>query len=158
MTSSSSGIVHHTFVIERNFPKPLERVFAAFADPVRKRRWYAEGDHKIEQYEMNFGVGGSEKLRYRFHEGHPIAGSQIEVETIYQDIVPEKRIVMTTKMSMNAKPIEVMVTSFEFLGTPTGTDLVLTHQGTFIEWPQGPGMIEEGWRALLEKLAQEAMN
>jgi len=158
MTSTSSSIIHDTFVIERNFPKPVASVYAAFADPVRKRRWYAEGDHKIEQFEMDFRIGGSETLRYRFHEGHPIAGSQIENETFYQDILPEKRIVMTTRMSLNAKPVEVVLTSFEFLPAEAGTDLILTHQGTFIDWPSGPGMIEEGWRALFEKIAKELMN
>jgi uncharacterized protein YndB with AHSA1/START domain len=147
--------IHSTFVIERNYPQTPERVFAAFAQPARKRRWYAEGDHEIQEFELEFRVGGNERFRYRFKEGHPIAGSEILNEGTYQDIVPEKYIVMTSKMSLNGKPIIVMLATFEFLSAETGTDLILTHQGTFLASMPGPQMIEEGWRTLLDRVAKE---
>lgn len=148
-------VVHSTFFIERNYPQPPERVFAAFEQPSRKRRWYAEGDHEIQEFEMEFRVGGSERYSYRFKEGHPIAGSAIANESTYQDIVAEKRIVTTTRMSLNGKPILVAVLTLEFVASATGTDLVFTNQGTFIDWPDGPGMIEHGWRALFDRLGKE---
>ena len=104
---------------------------------------------------MEFRVGGSERLRYRFKEGHPIAGSEIANESTYHDIVPESRIVMTTRMALNGKPITVMLSTFEFRPSATGTDLILTHQGTYIDWPDGVRMIEEGWRGLLARLEKE---
>ena len=148
-------VVHSTFVIERNYPQPPERVFAAFEQPSRKRRWYAEGDHEIQEFEMEFRVGGSERFSYRFKEGHPIAGSAIANESTYQDILAEKRIVTTTRMSLNGKPILVAVLTLEFVASANGTDLVFTNQGTFIDWPDGPGMIEHGWRALFDRLGSD---
>jgi uncharacterized protein YndB with AHSA1/START domain len=150
-----SAVTHSTFEIERSYPQPPERVFAAFAQPARKRRWYAEGDHEIQEFEMEFRVGGSERLRYRFKEGHPIAGSEITNESAYQDIVPEKRIVITSKMSLNGKPISIALVTLEFLSSGAGTDLVLTNQGTFVDWPEGAQMIEQGWRTLVDRLAKE---
>ena len=144
--------VHNTFVIERNYPRRPEKVFAAFAQPERKRRWYAEGNHDIQEFAMDFRVGGSEKFRYRFREGHPIAGSEIANEGIYQDIVPNKRIVLTTKMSLDGKTTVVTLATLEFVAAGDGTDLILTHQGVFIEWADGPAMIEAGWRSLLERV------
>jgi uncharacterized protein YndB with AHSA1/START domain len=147
--------VHSTFVIERNYPQPPQRVFAAFAEPKRKRRWYVEGDHEIQEFEMEFRVGGSERLRYRFKEGHPIAGSEILNESTYQDIVPEKHIVMVSKMSLNGKPVVVMLATLEFLPAESGTALILTHQGAYLEWPGGAQMLESGWRTLLDRVAKE---
>ena len=154
MTATETNIVHNTFTIERNYPQAPDRVFAAFAQPARKRRWYAEGDHEIQEFEMEFRVGGSERLHYRFKEGHPIAGSEINNVSVYQDIVPEQRIVITAKMTLNGKPIQVALVTLEFLPAGTGTDLVLTNQGTFIDWPGGDKMIEQGWRSLLASLGK----
>jgi len=152
---ADQSAVHTTFVIERTYPQPPDRVFAAFAQPARKRRWYAEGDHEIQEFEMEFRVGGSEKFRYRFKPGHPIAGAEIANESSYQDIVAGKRIVITAKMSLNGNPVSITLLTFEFLPSGAGTDLVLTNQGTFVDWPDGAKMIEQGWRALLDRLEKD---
>ena len=152
---AEAAVVHSTFTVEHSYPQPPDRVYAAFSQPARKRRWYAEGDHEIHEFEMEFRVGGSERLHYRFKPGHPIAGSEITNESTYQDIVPEKRIVSTARMSLNGKPISVTLLTFEFVPSGAGTDLVLTNQGTFIDWPDGAKMIEQGWRGLFESLGKE---
>lgn len=155
MTATESPVIHNTFVIERNFPQRPSRVFSAFAQPALKRRWYAEGDHEIQEFHMDFRLGGIERYRYCFREGHPIAGSEIANESIYQDIVEENRIVMTTRMALNGKPIAVMLATIEFVPAEKGTDVILTHQGTYIDWPDGAKMIEIGWGHLVERLRSE---
>lgn len=53
------SVTHATFVIERHYPASPERVFAAFSDPAKKRRWIMEDkDFKPEAFEMDFRVGG----------------------------------------------------------------------------------------------------
>jgi uncharacterized protein YndB with AHSA1/START domain len=155
MTNTEPGTIHNTFVIERDFSQSPKRVFGAFAQPALKRRWYAEGDHEIHEFSMDFRLGGIERFHYRFKEGHPIAGSEISNESIYQDILEEKRIVMTSRMSLNGKPIVVMLATFEFAPAEKGTNLILTHQGTYIDWPDGVKMIEMGWKGLVDRLQKE---
>jgi uncharacterized protein YndB with AHSA1/START domain len=155
MTATEQLAIHNTFVIERNFPQRLVRVFSFFSQPALKRRWYTEGDQEILDFHMDFRMGGIERFRYRFKQGHPIAGSEIANESVYQDVVDEKRIVLTSRMSLNGKPIVVMLATFEFVAAETGTDLILTHQGAYIDWPDGVKMIEMGWRSLLDRLGIE---
>lgn len=104
---------------------------------------------------MDFRLGGTERLRYRMSEGTPIAGMYITNEGRFQDIAPNQRIVTASTMDLNDKRISASLITFEFLGSRQGTDLVCTHQGTYIEWPDGPKMIEAGWRGLLDSLAAE---
>ena len=155
MTAIEPATVHSTSVIEHSYPQPPRGVYAAFAQPARKRRWYAESEQEVQEFEMEFRTGGTERLRYRFKAGHPIEGQEIVNQTIYQDIVPEKRIVTASVMTLNGKPIMAAQVTFEFLVSNSGTDLICTSQGAFFDWPQGPAMIEAGWRGLLDRVGQE---
>jgi uncharacterized protein YndB with AHSA1/START domain len=151
-------IIHNTFVMERSYPKPPKTVFAAFADANKKRRWFAEGEgHELQEFQLDFRVGGTERLTYRLGAGTPVAGMIITNEGRYQDIVPERRIVTATTMDLGEKRILISLVTFEFLRTDTGTDLILTQQGTYLDGVNGltPQMLEAGWRGLLDSLQNE---
>ncbi len=148
--------IHSTFVIERSFPKSPERVFAAFADVAKKRRWFAEGPmHEVQEFNSDFRVGGAERLRYRFREGTPFKGVEITNQGTYQEIVPNRRIVSASTMAFGDKPFSASLVTVELVPTDTGTDLVCTHQGAFFEGGDGPQIREAGWRTLIDKLATE---
>ena len=149
-------VIHSTFVIERSYPKPVEVVFSAFADAAKKRRWFAEGhSHEVEEFEMDFRVGGTERARYRFKRGTQFEGIALTYEGGYLDIVPNRCIVNASTMTLGDKRISASLLTFEFLGTEKGADLICTHQGAFFEGADGPQIREAGWRHLLEQLAHE---
>jgi uncharacterized protein YndB with AHSA1/START domain len=153
---SEPSVIHNTFVIERSYPKPPERVFSAFSNAAKKRRWFAESEtHDIEEFESDFHVGGTERLRYRFREGTPFPGVILTNEGRFQDIIPNQRIVTASTMDLANKRVSASLVTFEFLPTDKGTDLICTHQGTFFEGSGGPQIREVGWRKLLDNLAAE---
>ena len=149
-------VIHNTFTIDRTYPATPERVFAAFADPAKKRRWFAEApSHDIEEFEMDFRVGGAERARYRFKEGTPFPGVSLVHEGSCQDIVPNRRVVVASTMSFGDKRISASLATVELLPAEGGTELILTHQAAFFEGSDGPERRADGWRQLLGSLAVE---
>ena len=46
-------VTHASFTLERSYPVPPGRVFAAWADPALKSRWFAGGD-ACPNHELDF--------------------------------------------------------------------------------------------------------
>jgi uncharacterized protein YndB with AHSA1/START domain len=149
--------IHDTFVIERSYPLLPDRVFSALADAAKKRRWFAESDsHQVEEFGMEFRVGGIERFRYRFNAGTPFAGIAVSNEGTIQDIVPNKRVVTASAMTLGERRISVSLVTIELRPEDQGTRLVCTHQGVFFEGADGPQMRKGGWVHLLDQLAKYA--
>jgi len=145
--------IHSTFVLERAYAASPERVFAAFSSPAKKRRWFIEGDHHdVEHFSMDFRAGGRETARYLMKPGTPIAGMTLVNETVYQDIVPNRRIVSASAMSLDGRCFSASLVTIELLPSEAGTALICTHQGAFFEGADGPAMREAGWNKLLDNL------
>jgi uncharacterized protein YndB with AHSA1/START domain len=154
---SEGSVVHSTFVIERDYPVSPERLYGAFSDPAKKRRWFVEGEGFIvEEFQMDFRVGGSERSRFKFGPGTPVPeGTACVNETRYQDIVPTRRIVLVYTMTIGNRCISSSQATFELQAGPGGTRLVFTEQAAFFEGADGPQIRERGWRDLLDRLALE---
>jgi uncharacterized protein YndB with AHSA1/START domain len=143
------SVTHATFVIERSYPASPARVFQAFADPALKRRWFGADDMPSVHHELDFRVGGREVNR-----GGPPDGPVFTYEAIYQDIVPDRRIVTTYSMDMGATRISASVATVELTPDGSGTRLVLTEQGAFLDGYDTPEQREHGTRELLDNLGR----
>jgi uncharacterized protein YndB with AHSA1/START domain len=150
------SVTHSTFVIERSYPATPGRVFAAFADPAKKSRWFVGRiyGHEVEHYELDFRVGGGEHSRFHIRGG-PLDGTPCAFDASYYDIVPDRRIVYASTMTVNANRISASLDTVELLPSETGTDLIFTYQGAFFEGADGAEIREGGWRKLFEQLALE---
>jgi len=145
------SVTHATFVVERVYDAAPARVFKAFVDPAAKRRWFAEGEGwQVDEFTVDFRVGGFERSRFRFQGGVPIRN-----DTTYQDIVPNQRIIIAYTMTIGENPISSSLATMEFKHEGSGTRLVFTEQGAFLDGHDNVAQREAGTRELLESLDKE---
>ena len=145
---SERSVGHATFVVERRYEASPARAFAAWADPEAKARWYVDSDARLE---VDFRVGGRERSR-----GIAPDGRAYRYEAVFQDIVPDQRIVYTYDMLIEETRISVSLATVEF--TPEGdgdTRLVFTEQGAFLDGHESPARRAEGMGGLLDALGEE---
>jgi uncharacterized protein YndB with AHSA1/START domain len=144
-------VIHSSFQLDRVYTAPPSRVFAAFRDPAARRRWYVEGEGwEIDEYVFAFEVGGREGGRFRYEGGPDITN-----DTVYQDIVPDRRIVFAYNMTVGGKRISASLATIELVPEGDGTRLTFTEQGAWLDGTDQTANRKEGMRGLLEKLAEE---
>ncbi|HEY1534379.1 MAG TPA: SRPBCC family protein [Polyangiaceae bacterium] len=140
---------HATFVIERKYSQAPARVFAAWAEPEAKARWFVgPSQSRSEGYQLDFRVGGREHL-----EVTPLGGEVHLFDCVYQDIVPGERIVYCYDMHIGAARISVSLATVELKPSGTGTQLAFTEQVVFLDGYDDAGSRERGTADLLDKLA-----
>lgn len=149
--AQEQSLMHSTFSVKRTYPSSPARVFAAFANPATKRRWFVEGEGwEIDEFSMDFRVGGRELSRFRFQGGEPMSN-----ETIYLAIAPDQRIVFTFTMMIGGKHISISLATVEFTLTGKGTQVLYTEQGIFFDVTDKLANRKAGTRELLDKLGEE---
>ena len=144
------SVTHASFVVERDYDASPDRVFAAWADPAAKARWFRGTEEAPDEYELEFRVGGRELNR-----GAGPDGQMYTYEGLYQDIVPDERIVYTYDMHMDDQRISVSLATVELRPAGDGTRLILTEQGVFLDGMDNVKQREQGTHGLLDKLEAE---
>ena len=146
------SITHATFVIERTYPVKPARVFAAWADPAIKASWFKgpdENEAEAAATEFDFRVGGRE-----FSSGKVPSGQTYSYDARYQDIVPNQRIVYTYDMHLDDARISVSLATIELTPVGTGTRMIVTEQGAYLDGLDTPAQREEGTQWLMDQLGE----
>ena len=147
---STRSATHDTFTIERRYPVQPARVFAAFADPAKKARWFGcVPEWEVTEQTMDFRIGGREVWRVG-----PAGGTEHRNDTVYHDIVPNERIVWSYAMQLDERRISVSLSTVELHADGDGTRLVFTEQGVFLDGYEGAGDRVHGTREGLDSLGR----
>jgi uncharacterized protein YndB with AHSA1/START domain len=143
------SVTHATFTVERTYPASPARVFQAFADPKAKYLWFKGPDDWNSRAEMDFRVGGRE-----WSEGDIPGGPTTRFDSTYYDIVENERIVYCYEMHLDDNRISVSVATIELIPVGSGTRLVLTEAGAFLDGYDDAGAREHGTNELMDALGR----
>ncbi len=141
---------HATFVIERDYPVPAEKVWHGLTDEHARRQWFGGGD-AFEETERShdFRVGG-----HSTEDGHWHGGPRSWFDATYTDIVEHQRIVLTYDMWIDDRHISTSVQTMALEPTESGTRLTLTEQAVHLDALDVPEDREEGTAGLLDQLGE----
>jgi uncharacterized protein YndB with AHSA1/START domain len=143
-------VVHDTFAIERRYAASPARVFAAFADSSVKMQWFGEGGVEANKPDIfEFRVGGRES-----HRGDVGDDLTYTYDALYHDIIDSERIVYAYEMTINSKRVSVSVATIELLADGSGTHLILTEQGAFLDGLDNNAQRQHGTEELLDALGR----
>jgi uncharacterized protein YndB with AHSA1/START domain len=144
------SVTHATFAVKRTYDASPSRVFAAWADSAAKARWFGNPEAGVKQYELDFRVGGRE-----FNRGTGPDGQPYTFEAIYQDIVPDERIVYAYDMHLEETRISVSLGTVELKPEGERTLLTYTEQGAYLDGLDTPEQRKQGTGGLLDALQAE---
>ncbi len=124
MTNSNPR--HATFVFERTCSAPVERVFAAFANPVERANWGIPSDSAAFVYDkVDFREGGMDVFRCGDKNSPQYRGA-----TTYYEIVPNQRIISSEVVEAHGKKLLITMSTVTFEPEGAETRVIVTAQLT----------------------------
>jgi uncharacterized protein YndB with AHSA1/START domain len=132
-----------SLTIKRRFNAPAEKVFAAWTDPQKLKRWMGPGEIVAVVAEADPRVGG----RYHIMMQRP-GDEQHDVSGIYREVVPNEKLVFTWAWKTTPERESLVTVTFKKDGE--GTIMTFKHEQFFDE--QARDRHQSGWSSSFEKL------
>lgn len=121
------AVDHRTFVITRDLPGSPAHAFRFWSDHALKRRWTScHPDWTVLEDQFDFGMGGSERTRWRMPDG-----TEQAMLAHYLEIHPRERIVYAYTMLTAGRSISSSLVTVEFTGKAGSTIMTFTEQAVF---------------------------
>lgn len=147
---STSPVVHGNFTIERSFDAAPSRVYAAWAKPELKARWFTgPQDWTLIERKLDFRVGGSEVLHGRFG-----TGKETVFTARFHQLLPDERLVYAYDMLVNGEHHSISLATIELRPEGSGTHMTFTEQVAFVDGSDGTESRKNGSGMLLDKLGE----
>ena len=132
-----------SLTLKRRFKAPPAKVFAAFTDPEKVKRWMGPGEMKAVRAESDLRVGGS----YRWVMQAP-NGEEHDVGGVYREVVANEKLVFS--WAWKTTPERESLVTVLLKPDGDGTLLTLTHEKLFDETSRDGH--QHGWIGALDKL------
>ena len=133
----------HTLALTERFAAPLERVFEAWASSEAIRRWFAPGDMRVPEADIDLRPGG--RYRVVMEDTH---GTEHIVGGEYREVVANERLAFTWQWEGSEVVTFVEV---DFVALDAGnTEINLLH--TQFDSEEQRDLHAQGWTACLAKL------
>jgi uncharacterized protein YndB with AHSA1/START domain len=146
---TARSVIHATFTVERVYAASPARVFAAFADPEKKKQWFKPPEEwGPPDQTFDFRVGGEEHSI-----GGPPGDPPHRFYNRYLEIIPDERIVYTYWMHHGDPLASASIATMEFRPEGDKTRLVVTEVGAFIDGYYDAAGREHGVRWQLDTIA-----
>ncbi|HYA06374.1 MAG TPA: SRPBCC domain-containing protein [Xanthobacteraceae bacterium] len=135
--------VKPSLTLKRRLKAPPAKVFAAWTDPDKVKRWMGPGEAKVLKVECDARPGG----RYRWLMQDP-AGEQHDVSGVYREFVANQKLVFT--WAWKTMPERESLVTVLLKPDGDGTLLTLTHEQFADE--DARDRHRQGWTGALDKL------
>ena len=139
---------HATFVVERDYSAPVDRVWHALRDNDARAEWFSGGpEFTATEKSHDFRVGGQGTEDGQWH-----GGPTSRFRSTYTDIVEFQRIVFTYDMWVDGRHMSTSLTTITLEPAGQSTRLTYTEQGVHLDGLDSPEGREEGPKGLLDQL------
>jgi uncharacterized protein YndB with AHSA1/START domain len=140
---STAAAVKPSLTIKRRFNAPPEKVFSAWTDPEKVKRWMGPGAVVVLSAESDLRTGG----RYRWIMKSP-DGEQHDVSGTYREVVPNEKLVFTWAWKSTPERESLVTVTLKKDGD--GTVMTLQHEQFFDE--EARDRHNQGWTGAMDKL------
>jgi uncharacterized protein YndB with AHSA1/START domain len=131
-----------SLTLKRRINAAPEKVFSAWIDPEKVKRWMGPGEVKVLQVESDPRTGG----RYRWLMQAP-DGEQHDVSGVYREVIPNQKLVFT--WAWKSTPERESLVTVEVKPDGDGSMLTLTHE-QFAD-DEARDRHQQGWTGAMEK-------
>ena len=142
---TTAAVVKPSLTIKRRFNAAPAKVFAAWTDPEKVKRWMSPGEVKMLSAENDARIGG----RFRWLMQAP-DGEKHDVSGVYREVIPNEKLVFT--WAWISTPERESLVTLTFKADGDGTLFTMLHEQFFDETARNSH--NKGWISAMDKLGE----
>ncbi len=135
-----------TIQVRRTFAAPREKVFRAWTEPEKLKKWWAPAGYFTPSAEIDLRVGGKYRVGMQFP-----GEDAFYVSGIYREVKPPEKLMFTWRWEKPEMDLGESLVTIEFHERGNITEVILTHEQLPSETHE---QYSQGWSDFFAKLAE----